>query len=156
MRRAAPSIAELKGVAAAAPEAVATAGGSDLRASARMDIVPCESDPVFLCGTLPVPLDRRHPDGRTIGLHVEVFPHTGARPRPEGAVFITEGGPGFSVSLDAKYGYAFFLLSEVAETRDLVFVDQRGVGLSRCDRLSRPASGRAAHRGDRRLPRPAR
>ena len=125
-----PTVAELTDAARAAPDAGATAGGIDLRTSAPMDLVPCESDPVFLCGTLPVPLDRRHPDGRTVGLHVEVFPHTGPNAQPAGAVFITEGGPGFSVSLDAKYGYAFFLLSEVAETRDLVFVDQRGVGLS--------------------------
>jgi pimeloyl-ACP methyl ester carboxylesterase len=125
-----PTTAELRNEADAARDAMATAGGADLATSAALDLGPCESDPAFLCGTLPVPLDRRNPDGRTIGLHVEVFPHTGAQPEPGGAVFITEGGPGFSVSLDAKYGYAFFLLPEVAETRDLVFVDQRGVGLS--------------------------
>jgi pimeloyl-ACP methyl ester carboxylesterase len=81
-----------------------------------------------MCTTVPVPLDRRHPDGRTVNLHVEVFPHTG--PRGEGAVFVTCGGPGCSATLDPKYGFSFFVLPEIAKTRDLVFVDQRGVGLS--------------------------
>jgi pimeloyl-ACP methyl ester carboxylesterase len=106
-------------------EAHAVSSGSSL-----LSLEPCEDDPAFLCGTLPVDLDRRNRDGRKVNLHVEVFPHQGPAAESEGAVFVTEGGLGFSVSLDAKYGYAFFLLADVAETRDLVFVDQRGVGLS--------------------------
>lgn len=93
-------------------------------------LVPCEEDPTFLCGTLPVPLDRRSPDGRVVNLHVEVFPHTGQEAKADGAVFVTCGGPGCSITSGPKYGFAFFVLPEVAETRDLVFIDQRGVGLS--------------------------
>jgi pimeloyl-ACP methyl ester carboxylesterase len=88
----------------------------------------CEDDPAFQCTTVAVPLDRRQPDGRTVNLHVEVFPHTG--PHSDGAVFVTCGGPGCSITAGPKYGFAFFVLPEIAESRDLVFVDQRGVGLS--------------------------
>jgi pimeloyl-ACP methyl ester carboxylesterase len=88
----------------------------------------CEEDPAFLCTTVPVPLDRRHPDGRKVSLHVEILPHSGSH--SDGAVFITCGGPGCSITADPKYGFAFFVLPEIAQTRDLVFVDQRGVGLS--------------------------
>ena len=91
-------------------------------------LTECEEDPRFLCGTVPVPLDRRRPDGRMVNLHVEVLPHGG--PRSAGAVFVTCGGPGCSITSGPKYGFADFLLPDVAQTRDLVFVDQRGVGLS--------------------------
>lgn len=103
------------------------------RAAARVappaSLTECEEDPTFLCTTVPVPLDRRHPDGRMVNLHVEVYPHTGPG-ESEGAVFVTCGGPGCSITSGPKYGFAFFVLPEIAQTRDLVFVDQRGVGLS--------------------------
>lgn len=110
--------------AASAPAPAARAA----RAASSSGLTPCDDDPQFLCTTVPVPLDRRHPDGRMVNLHVEVFPHTG--PRSEGAVFVTCGGPGCSITAGPKYGFAFFVLPELAQTRDLVFVDQRGVGLS--------------------------
>jgi pimeloyl-ACP methyl ester carboxylesterase len=113
-----------------ATRAVATTGGNESMESASTELASCDEDPTFLCGTVPVPLDRRHPDGRMVNLHVEVFPHTGARERADGAVFVTCGGPGCSATLFPKYGFSFFVLPQVAETRDLVFVDQRGVGLS--------------------------
>jgi pimeloyl-ACP methyl ester carboxylesterase len=109
--------AQSSGLAAAAPAATASAS-----------LTPCAEDPAFLCTTVPVPLDRRHPDGRMVNLHVEVFPHTG--PQAEGAVFATCGGPGCAISGGLKYGFVDVVLPEVAQTRDLVFVDQRGVGLS--------------------------
>ena len=110
--------------------AAATEGGAELIAAAGAVLVPCEDDPTFLCGTVPVPLDRRNPDGRMVNLHVEVFPHTGPDEQADGAVFVTCGGPGCSITLFPKYGFSFFVLPAIAETRDLVFVDQRGVGLS--------------------------
>ena len=45
-------------------------------------------------------------------------------------MFYTCGGPGCSATLVPKLGFSFFVLPEVAQTRDLVYVDQRGVGLS--------------------------
>ncbi len=98
-------------------------------AVAPAELAECDEDPTFLCTTVPVPLDRRHPDGRLVNVHVEVFPHTGPG-ESEGAVFVTCGGPGCSITSGPKYGFAFFVLPQIAETRDLVFVDQRGVGLS--------------------------
>ena len=92
-------------------------------------LTACEEDPAFLCTTVPVPLDRRHPDGRMVNVHVEVFPHTGPG-EAEGAVFVTCGGPGCSITTEPKYGFTFYVLPEIAQTRDLVYVDQRGVGLS--------------------------
>jgi pimeloyl-ACP methyl ester carboxylesterase len=89
---------------------------------------PCPDEPTFKCGTLPVPLNRRHPDGRTIPLHIEVFPHTG--PVADGAVFTSEGGPGASVTLGGQHYVGPTLLADVSKTRDVVFIDQRGVGLS--------------------------
>jgi hypothetical protein len=53
---------------------------SQRRGAARSTLAastPCEDDPAFLWTTVPVPLDRPHPDGRKVNLHVEVFPHTG-------------------------------------------------------------------------------
>jgi pimeloyl-ACP methyl ester carboxylesterase len=110
--------------------ALAAPAGARPTAWAPADLVPCEDDPPFLCTTVPVPLDRRRPDGRTVDIHVEVFPHTGPRAEADGAVFVTCGGPGCSITSGPKYGFAFFALAETAQTRDLVFVDQRGVGLS--------------------------
>lgn len=106
-----------------------TPAGAALIASNAAELTPCE-DPTFLCTTVPVPLDRRDPDGRTVDIHVEVFPHTGPDPEADGSVFVTCGGPGCAISFEAKYGFTFFALSEAAETRDLVFIDQRGVGRS--------------------------
>lgn len=96
--------------------------------AAAASLTPCDDDPTFQCTTVPVPLDRRHPDGRTVNIHAEVLPHSG--PRSDGAVFVTCGGPGCSITAEPKYGFALFVLPEIAQTRDLVFVDQRGVGLS--------------------------
>jgi pimeloyl-ACP methyl ester carboxylesterase len=117
-------------VARSVAPAAARAGGAALTESATAALTPCEDDAAFLCTTVPVPLDRRHPDARKVNLHVEVFPHTGPEAGADGAVFVTCGGPGCSATLDPKYGFSFFVLPEIAETRDLVYVDQRGVGLS--------------------------
>lgn len=117
-------------VAARSVPALASAAGASLMSSAPAELMRCEEDPTFLCTTVPVPLDRRHPDGRMVNLHVEVFPHTGPQADADGAVFVTCGGPGCSISSGPKYGFALFALAETAQTRDLVFMDQRGVGLS--------------------------
>jgi pimeloyl-ACP methyl ester carboxylesterase len=93
-------------------------------------LTPCADDPTFQCATVPVALDRRHPDGRMVNLHVEVFPHTGPQAQADGAVFVTCGGPGCSITSGPELGFSGFVLPEVAQKRDLVFVDQRGVGLS--------------------------
>jgi pimeloyl-ACP methyl ester carboxylesterase len=118
------------GVPSAAAPAKRNAAATAEAASTALKLSPCDSDREFRCGTLPVPLNRRHPDGRTIPLHVEVFRHTGLAPKADGAVFLTEGGPGSSITTGPQYYVARTLLSAVAVARDLVFIDQRGLGLS--------------------------
>lgn len=111
---------------ASAKRLVAKAGGT-------LALEPCESDDTFLCGSLPVPLDRSSPaDRRTVGIHVQVSPHTGSDPTPAGVIFATSGGPGNSITGDNGEMYPFrdFVLPGFNETYDMVFIDQRGVGLS--------------------------
>lgn len=126
------ALAEAMNASAAADDATERAGADALaKAALRVELTPCEDDPSFLCGTVPVPIDRARPGAGTVNLHIEVFPHTGDDAEPEGTVLVTGGGPGWSVTQAGdKYGVAFYLLADLAQTRDIVFVDQRGLGLS--------------------------
>ena len=79
------------------------------------------------CLSLPVPLDYAAPGGEKIKLHVTIAPafRESARPDP---LFILAGGPGQAGSdvistLDTTFRRA-------RATRDIVFIDQRGTGLS--------------------------
>jgi pimeloyl-ACP methyl ester carboxylesterase len=85
------------------------------------------------CGTLSVPLDRRHPQGKTIQLALARLPASGSR---VGVLFTNPGGPGAS-------GIAFLRAAAVAfpssirKSFDLVSWDPRGVGASapvQCER----------------------
>jgi pimeloyl-ACP methyl ester carboxylesterase len=78
------------------------------------------------CATVAVPADPRRPGGRTIDLHVAVLPAT-TRPSA-GAFFYLEGGPGGAATEAAVQVNDLF--AEVGRYRDLVMVDQRGMGLS--------------------------
>ncbi|NIR45705.1 MAG: alpha/beta hydrolase [Gemmatimonadetes bacterium] len=86
-----------------------------------------------LCGSFPVYEDRVAMSGRTLGIAVVVLPATGADRRPDPVVFLM-GGPGESATgLAAAYG-SFY--AGLRDERDLVFIDQRGTGLS--NRLACP------------------
>ena len=86
---------------------------------------PCP-DSDFTCVTLEVPLDHFHPDGRTIEVVFGVLPATGQRK----GVFVTAtGGPGTSGLLSAD-DYTAAFDPAIPENFDIVFFDQRGVGLS--------------------------
>jgi pimeloyl-ACP methyl ester carboxylesterase len=76
------------------------------------------------CGRLRVAEDPRKPHGRTISLRIAVLPAT-KRPAA-GALFYLEGGPGGAATASAVRVNAFF--AQVQRYRDLVMVDQRGVG----------------------------
>jgi pimeloyl-ACP methyl ester carboxylesterase len=84
------------------------------------------------CGTVQVFENRDAREGRTIDLAYVVLPATGAaQPDP---VFVLAGGPGQAATNLLVLASA--MLASVNETRDLVFVDQRGTGASnglRCD-----------------------
>jgi pimeloyl-ACP methyl ester carboxylesterase len=77
------------------------------------------------CLTLPVPLEPGKP--ATLNLHVTIAPalRQGARPDP---VFVLAGGPGEAGSDVLPLLATAF--KRVRPTRDIVFIDQRGTGLS--------------------------
>lgn len=79
------------------------------------------------CGTLEVWEDREARKGRRIGIHFVVLPAS-ARGRAKEAVAFLSGGPG-EAATDAAAPVAA-QLARVRDTRDLLFMDQRGTGAS--------------------------
>jgi len=114
-------------LAAALPTAQAAAPA---KAQARNCHLPGVED-TLRCLTLPVPLDPAKPGrnrpGKTIDLHVTIAPalREGARPDP---LFILAGGPGEAGS--EVLPILNTAMRRVRPTRDIVFIDQRGTGLS--------------------------
>jgi pimeloyl-ACP methyl ester carboxylesterase len=78
-----------------------------------------------LCGVHEVFEDRVSRTGRRIGLKIVVFPATGPTKNPD-PFFYVPGGPGSSATEDAPY--VAQEAARIRETRDLVFLDQRGTG----------------------------
>lgn len=78
------------------------------------------------CGTLQVPENRDQPGGRQLALHVVVLPARTAAPAREALAFFG-GGPG-QAATDFVGGHESF--GAIRESRDLLFVDQRGTGRS--------------------------
>ncbi|QNA98773.1 alpha/beta fold hydrolase [Massilia sp. Se16.2.3] len=88
------------------------------------------------CVKVPVPLDYAKPAAGALKLHVTVAPafREGAKPDP---LFVLAGGPGQAGSDVIVLLSAAF--KRVRATRDIVFIDQRGTGLSgRLDCEDRP------------------
>ena len=94
---------------------------------ASLEGYPCFDGSVFTCVTLEVPLDHFNPeDGRTISVTFAILPASGER---KGMFVVATGGPGYSGISSADYyiaGYDESILSSF----DIVFFDQRGIGLS--------------------------
>ncbi|RSD23971.1 alpha/beta hydrolase [Amycolatopsis eburnea] len=93
---------------------------------------PCPADvakPGLQCSTLELPLDYRHPDGRTITVAMSRL--ASAKPaQRRGVLLVNQGGPGltglgFPVSLVAAG-----LPQKVRDTYDVIGFDPRGVGHS--------------------------
>ena len=102
--------------------------------SQSIKLVPCEVPGAspdaklkVMCGSLDVFEDRAKRSGRKINIAVQVYPATGPKKEPD-PLFYIAGGPGSSAIEDAPYIAEDF--AKVRETRDLVFVDQRGTGSS--------------------------
>ncbi len=98
------------------------------------------------CGQIQRALNPAQPDGKKIDIHYVVLPSQD-RNKLQDAVFFLAGGPGQSAINVAGWGNA--VLSRLNRRRDLVFVDQRGTGLSaplHCPELEESAdfSDRAA------------
>jgi pimeloyl-ACP methyl ester carboxylesterase len=81
----------------------------------------------FLCGELKVPENRAISNGRTISLFVVVAPALTDKPRTDAWVEIA-GGPGNAASYYAQ-SYAS-IMREYRRERDVLLVDQRGIGRS--------------------------
>jgi pimeloyl-ACP methyl ester carboxylesterase len=88
------------------------------------------------CVSINVPLDHAKPAGASIKLHVAVAPahREGTRGDP---LFVLAGGPGQAGS--DVVGLQSLAFNRVRATRDIVFIDQRGTGLSgKLDCKSKP------------------
>jgi pimeloyl-ACP methyl ester carboxylesterase len=80
-----------------------------------------------MCGTLPVPLDRRHPEREKIKIYFELYLHTNSGPA-ESAILANPGGPGASTT--ALRGIAVALFGGNLDKHDLLLIDDRGRGFS--------------------------
>ena len=88
---------------------------------------PCPYDSIFTCVTIEVPLDHFNPaDTRTIPVVFAILPASGDR---KGMFVTATGGPGTSGVLSADY-YSSGFDPSIFEAFDIVFFDQRGMGLS--------------------------
>jgi pimeloyl-ACP methyl ester carboxylesterase len=80
-----------------------------------------------MCGKLPVPLDRQHPQGKKIKIYFELYLHTNPGPA-ESAFLANSGGP--SQSTHGNRGAAFALFGQDFDVHDLLLIDDRGRGFS--------------------------
>jgi pimeloyl-ACP methyl ester carboxylesterase len=121
-------------------------------ASPTLKLEPCRLRGVehdALCGVLQRPLDPAAPQGKTIDVHVTVLPALARNKKPD-PVFLLAGGPGQSAIGLAATAEALF--ARLLNRRDVVLVDQRGVGRSAplaCDDEppSAPLAGRLDNDG---------
>ncbi|HET9911806.1 MAG TPA: alpha/beta fold hydrolase, partial [Anaerolineales bacterium] len=92
-----------------------------------IETFPCFDGSAFTCAVIDVPLDHFNPDDtRTIPVVFAVLPASGER---KGMFVTATGGPGTSGVLLADSYVAGFDPS-ILESFDVVFFDQRGMGLS--------------------------
>lgn len=85
------------------------------------------------CGTLDVPENWNHPEGRRLQIGYLVLKSTAERPMSDPVVFLA-GGPGSSPLTSGEIWARFF--AGLRQERDIVFFDQRGTRLSsplRCE-----------------------
>ena len=108
----------------------AVAAPPETQASTRPAARTCHlpgAEGALRCLTVPVPLDYGKPAGAGLKIHVTVAPafREGARNDP---LFVLAGGPGQAGSEVLRVLSTAF--KRVRATRDIVFIDQRGTGLS--------------------------
>ena len=91
------------------------------------EVFPCYEGSAFFCGIIDMPLDHFNPDDtRTIPVVYAILPASGER---KGMFVTATGGPGTSgVLLADSYSAGFD--PSIFESFDVVFFDQRGMGLS--------------------------
>ena len=112
-------------------EPAAAAAGPVFGSISLSDLGKCDplpKKPGYRCGTIEVPFERTDPSYGTTEIGFAVYPRRDRSEPSEGAIFMVEGGPGYSSS---GTGALFErLMHPLLENRELVLVDQRGQGLS--------------------------
>ena len=93
--------------------------------SGRIAWSPCPKVSGYLCGTLPVPLDYRHPSAGSVPLAVMERPV----PQSKGVIVFNPGGPGESGLLILPI-LASLVPAGVKDQFTLVSFDERGTGSS--------------------------
>ncbi|MBX3080750.1 MAG: alpha/beta fold hydrolase [Anaerolineae bacterium] len=108
---------------------VAFAGNADVP---RFEAVPCpvafQAQYTVQCGFLIVPAEHAKPDGATIKVAVAIFKSRSLHPQPDPVIYLS-GGPG-SRTLDSFAGGLGSYLETARGNRDIILVDQRGIGYS--------------------------
>src|SRR3954454_7643415 len=99
-------------------------------AAADVPLQKCDAGEGATCGHVDVPLDRSQPSGAKIAIAFAVFRHTDSSKPANGTIFVTEGGPGFSAMNNNADFYRQRFSPLLDGGRDLVVIDQRGVGRS--------------------------
>ena len=95
-----------------------------------LKLTPCTLKKVNgMCGTFSVPEDRAHPERRSIGLRIFMLPATAAKKQPD-PIFLIEGGPGQSTVEHLSESDLVPIYQQIAGDRDIVAVEERGVGES--------------------------
>jgi pimeloyl-ACP methyl ester carboxylesterase len=119
-------LALLVSTAAAAAGGPETARAKPAKPEARSCHLP-GAEGALRCVAIPVPLDYAKPGTKSLNIHVTVAPayREGAKADP---LFVLAGGPGQAGSEVIMLLPA--ALKRVRATRDIVFIDQRGTGLS--------------------------
>src|ERR1700756_138933 len=96
-----------------------------------------------MCGKLPVPLDRQHPDGEKVEIYFEVYLHTNPGPA-ESAILPNTGGPGVATTWSLLRATFLALFAPNLDVHDLLLIDDRGRGRSGAIDCSELQHGTAA------------
>jgi pimeloyl-ACP methyl ester carboxylesterase len=115
--------------------------GSPVQATVTYESQECRPSRLYgyrvECGTLTVPENRSDPQSRVIELAVMVIHSRSQTPEPDPIIYLA-GGPGGSTTPDAGRLFEWWF-KPFAETRDVIFFDQRGTGQSlpelNCDEM---------------------
>ncbi|MDX1417764.1 MAG: hypothetical protein R3293_26420, partial [Candidatus Promineifilaceae bacterium] len=83
----------------------------------------------YECGVVKVPENYDNPDGRQMELVFVRFFSTGENPDPVPVLYLS-GGPGGAATHEINNPYMVPNRDVIRETRDFIYFDQRGTGLS--------------------------
>ena len=114
----------------ATPRSAARPGAVFEDAPCPFELPPGQAEGVTVdCGFLVVPENRANVDSRDIRLAVAVLRHPEGAPEPDPIIYL-EGGPGGSALKTRIPSLGAFFQPMFEANRDIIVLDQRGVGLS--------------------------